>query len=88
MQAGKFINASEISDKKNDDLFPCFGGNGLRGYVAEHTHDGSYPLIGRQGALCGNIKFAEGKFYATEHAIVTRPMVELDVIWLDFYANF
>ncbi|SYZ79835.1 restriction endonuclease subunit S [Trichococcus shcherbakoviae] len=82
LKAGKFIQAAQISDLYEDNMYPCYGGNGLRGYVKEYTHDGSYPLIGRQGALCGNVQFAKGKFYATEHAIVTQPTVELDTIWL------
>ena len=46
-----------------------YGGNGLRGYTSSYNHEGSYVLIGRQGALCGNIRSVYGKTYITEHAI-------------------
>ncbi|MDP2098302.1 MAG: restriction endonuclease subunit S [Methylobacter sp.] len=82
MQAGKFVSASEISDMQDKDLFPCYGGNGLRGYTKTFTHDGHFPLIGRQGALCGNIKIVQGKFHATEHAIVVKPNADINVYWL------
>jgi len=82
MKAGKSIKAADIFECYDDEMFPCYGGNGLRGYVKEYTHEGNIPLIGRQGALCGNVQFAQGKFYATEHAIVTQPKVELNTCWL------
>jgi type I restriction enzyme S subunit len=71
MQAGKTISSSKIFEiRSNENPYPCFGGNGLRGYVSNYNKEGSYPIIGRQGALCGCINIATGKFYATEHAVV------------------
>lgn len=82
MQAGKFVKASDIYPKISPQRYPCFGGNGLRGYTESYTHEGIFSLIGRQGALCGNITFAKGKFHATEHAIVTFPNKDIDTDWL------
>ena len=82
MKAGKSIKAADIFDIDESTMFPCYGGNGLRGYVKDYTHEGAMPLIGRQGALCGNVQFAQGKFYATEHAIVTQPKIEMNTQWL------
>ena len=82
MQAGKFVAAADIKEQNAGDLFPCYGGNGLRGYTATHTHDGVYPLIGRQGALCGNVKLASERFHATEHAVVATPNQGVEVVWL------
>ena len=70
MQAGKNIKSNEISQDRNEICkYPCYGGNGIRGYVSNFNKNGSYPIIGRQGALCGNMNFVEGLFYATEHAV-------------------
>lgn len=82
MQAGKFVSASEICDVKKNTMYPCYGGNGLRGYTHSFTHFGIYPLIGRQGAQCGNITYAEGKFHATEHAVVVTLKKDIDIRWL------
>ncbi|MDD2659644.1 MAG: restriction endonuclease subunit S [Methylococcales bacterium] len=82
MQAGKFISASEIKDLQDKGLFPCYGGNGLRGYTKTFTHEGHFPLIGRQGALCGNVKIAQGQFYATEHAVGVKANADINVTWL------
>jgi type I restriction enzyme S subunit len=71
MKAGKNISAKNIFDSESPQhQYPCFGGNGIRGYVSECNEHGDFPIIGRQGALCGNIQMAKGDFYATEHAVV------------------
>ena len=80
LQAGKFIEAPQISNCKDaTHIYPCYGGNGLRGYVESYNRDGLFPIIGRQGALCGNINIAEGKFYATEHAVVVETFANIDI---------
>ena len=80
LKAGDFVAASSIAEQFRDGLYPCYGGNGLRGYVATFTHDGRYSLVGRQGALCGNVNFFTGKFHATEHALVATPRRGIDAV--------
>ncbi|MGN8935596.1 restriction endonuclease subunit S [Collinsella sp. HCP28S3_E5] len=73
MKAGAHISSTMISDDMDSShLIPCYGGNGLRGYVENANQSGIALLIGRQGALCGNVCLASGEFYATEHAVVTK----------------
>ena len=82
LQAGKNITAKDIYTEKSEEFkYPCFGGNGIRGYVAISNKIGEYPIIGRQGALCGNINLAHGIFYATEHAVVVERYCDTDLMW-------
>ena len=81
LQAGKNIKASDIFESNFDGSYLCYGGNGVRGYVKSYNREGTYPIIGRQGALCGNIKYAKGKFYATEHAVCVETFAETNVKW-------
>lgn len=79
LQSGASITSDDISDVGE---YPVFGGNGVRGYTSSYTHDGTYPVIGRQGALCGNINYASGKFWASEHAVVVSVRRDYVVRWL------
>ena len=67
MKSGDGITAMSIEPAGE---YPVYGGNGLRGYTSSYTHDGNFALIGRQGALCGNVHIAQGRFWASEHAVV------------------
>ena len=68
--------------KIKNGLYPCFGGNGIRAYIDSYLYEGIFPIIGRQGELCGNVSLADGRFYATEHAVVMKPNKEIDSIFL------
>jgi len=86
MQAGKNITAKRIHTTQSEKYkYPCFGGNGLRGYVTNYNTEGTFSLVGRQGALCGNVNIVSGKFYATEHAVVTDGYGLTDTIWMYFF---
>lgn len=79
MQSGETIKP-EMFDENS--IYPVYGGNGFRGYTNKYTNEGNFVLIGRQGALCGNVNYASGKFFASEHAIVVYPLNEVNIYWL------
>jgi type I restriction enzyme, S subunit len=81
MKSGEGITSTNIDDFSK---YPCYGGNGLRGFTSRYTHGGSYALIGRQGALCGNVLLVEGCFFASEHAIVVTALPGSDIRWLTY----
>ena len=78
LKSGESITGLSISET---GPYPVYGGNGLRGFTTNYTHEGDFVLIGRQGALCGNINYAKGKFWASEHAVVALPRRDFIVIW-------
>lgn len=86
LQAGKNIKATYIYHEQTEShVYPCYGGNGVRGFVEFFNSEGDFPIIGRQGALCGNINRAKGKFYATEHAVLTTTFANTDVSWACYF---
>lgn len=52
MKSGDNITALDISDNGE---YPVYGGNGLRGFYKIYNKNGNHILIGRQGALAGNV---------------------------------
>ena len=81
MKSGEGITSASIDEFSK---YPCYGGNGVRGFTSRFTHEGSYGLVGRQGALCGNVFSVEGQFFASEHAIVVTPSATTDIRWLTY----
>ena len=79
LKSGDSITSDDIAESGE---YPVFGGNGIRGYASAYTHEGRHVLIGRQGALCGNINYATGRFWASEHAVVAAIRADSNVTWL------
>jgi len=79
LNSGSGITSEMVNDSGQ---YPVYGGNGLRGYTGAYTHSGQYVLIGRQGALCGNVNYASGEFWASEHALVVSPTIKIEMLWL------
>lgn len=78
LKSGYNLTTEEITD---NGLYPVYGGNGIRGYYDKYFLEGDYVLIGRQGALCGNINYSTNKSWATEHAIVCYPKIKYVTRW-------
>lgn len=80
MKSGASLPPEKIDP--TDGFYPVFGGNGIRGFTSDFNNEGEYVLIGRQGALCGNINYTYDKFWVTEHAVVCYPLKFLAIFWL------
>lgn len=88
LKAGTTTPAEEIHNYSHEYCVPCYGGNGVRGYVKTATQSGDYPIIGRQGALCGNVQLASGNFHATEHAVLVKPLIKSNIVWVYYLLKY
>lgn len=84
-RSGRSISATLIHDTGE---YPVYGGNGIRGYCDKYSHDGEYVVIGRQGALCGNVRLIHGQNYLSEHAIAVKANTENDTKFLLYLLDF
>ena len=67
LRSGKAISATSVSP---NGKYAVVGGNGVRGYTEKSNFKGQCVVVGRQGAYCGNVRYFDGEFYMTEHAVV------------------
>lgn len=68
--------------------FPVYGGNGIAGHHNNYNKDGEYLIIGRVGALCGNVRYLNEKFWLTDNAFqISEMKVEFDYNFLCYLLN-
>jgi restriction endonuclease S subunit len=77
VSSGDMISVSDF----REEGYPVYGGNGFRGYADRWNTEGNTIIIGRYGALCGNVRVTEKRIWATEHAFRVIPLVS-------FYPTF
>ncbi len=84
-KSGRNISPTLIHDT---GFFPVYGGNGIRGYCDNFSHNGEYVIVGRQGALCGNVRLIQGQNYLSEHAIAVRANEENETKFLLYLFSY
>ena len=84
-KSGRNISAALIHESGD---YPVYGGNGIRGYCNHYSHEGEYVVVGRQGALCGNVRLIQGQNYLSEHAIAVRANEKNDTKFLLYLLDF
>lgn len=64
MKSGDNLTAKNMTEGE----YPVFGGNGIAGYHNEYNLSGSNVIIGRVGALCGNVRHITDNIWLTDNA--------------------
>ena len=63
LQKNKLLSAGPI---------PVYGGNGVIGYNDEAMEDGENIIIGKVGALCGNVRYVQGYIWVTNNSLILK----------------
>jgi type I restriction enzyme S subunit len=72
-----------------DGIYPVFGGNGIAGLHDNYNLSGTNVIIGRVGALCGNVRYITEKIWLTDNAFrVVDFLFEFDHSFLTYLLNF
>lgn len=80
VQSGDIIS----KEAETPQGYAIYGGNGVRGYTSRCNTKGPIILIGRVGALCGNVHLVEEDVWASEHAYRAFPRSEFDISFLAY----
>ncbi|MDC7999696.1 restriction endonuclease subunit S [Aequorivita todarodis] len=68
--------------------YPVFGGNGIAGYHNKYNLSGKQIIIGRVGALCGNVRYLEQPIWLTDNAFqITNMKYDFDFQFLTYLLN-
>ena len=87
IRSGDGISIEEI---KEDGKYPVWGGNGLMGYTDKFNESDNSIIIGRVGALCGNVRVLERPTFVSDNALILRLLNDVHVgfmYWLLIGAN-
>ncbi|MDN3204576.1 restriction endonuclease subunit S [Algoriphagus sediminis] len=69
--------------------FPVFGGNGIAGYHIEFNLSGTNVIVGRVGALCGNVRHINENIWLTDNAFkIVDFKYDFDHSFLTYLLNY
>lgn len=67
--SGKNLTKKDMAD---EGKFSVYGGNGIAGRYNDFNLSGSNIIIGRVGALCGNVRLVNGDIWVTDNAFFIK----------------
>lgn len=67
--------------------FPVYGGNGIVGYHKYFNTKGDNIIIGRVGALCGNVRNVRGEAFITDNAFILTHQKKLNNVFTLYLLN-
>jgi len=81
--SGEFLSADQFSSERAPERpYPVIGGNGVMGYADRFNTQGVTIVIGRVGALCGNIHLVTEPSWITDNALRVTNVKGFDLEYL------
>lgn len=78
-------SALPINNIKKDALYEVYGGNGCMGRADEYNTESPAIIIGRVGALCGNVHLIKTKKWVTDNALILNIKRDVTYGYLYYY---
>lgn len=79
------LKSGDALSAKNfcNGLYPVYGGNGIAGYHNTCNISGQNIIIGRVGALCGNVRLINANIFVTDNAFVVILQQNMNLHFLE-----
>ena len=86
LQSGDNLPAKQFVNGQ----YPVFGGNGIAGYHNSYNKKGVHIVIGRVGALCGNVHYINSPFWLTDNGfdVIVDNHYKIDMKFLSQYLTY
>ncbi len=86
LQSGDYLSSKDYVDGE----YPVYGGNGIAGYHNQFNKDGITIVVGRVGALCGNVHYVDSPIWLTDNGfeVIVKKDIDLDMFFLCWYLRF
>lgn len=78
-------SALPINNIRKDALYEVYGGNGCMGRADEYNTESPAIIIGRVGALCGNVHLIKTKKWVTDNALILNIKRDVTYEYLYYY---
>lgn len=86
LKSGENITAKMMVENGE---YPVYGGNGIAGRYNKYNLSGSNVIVGRVGALCGNVRHIEESIWLTDNGFkITDYNFEFDNAFLTYLLNY
>jgi type I restriction enzyme S subunit len=86
LKSGEMLTAKMMEE---NGQYPVYGGNGISGRYHKFNLQGSNVIIGRVGALCGNVRHLKENIWLTDNAFqIVDYKYDFDHAFLTYLLNF
>ncbi len=83
IRSGDGLTSEQMSAEESPEyVVPVIGGNGIMGYTNKCNSEGVTLVIGRVGALCGNVHKVSGEAWITDNALAVSSVRDFDSAYL------
>ncbi|EDT7500996.1 N-6 DNA methylase, partial [Salmonella enterica subsp. enterica] len=83
IKTGLLLQKNNLSE---EGKIPVFGGNGIIGYTNKAKEFGETIVIGKVGALCGNVRYCNGDIWVTNNSMIVKNRKD-DIVYMPYLAK-